>query len=269
MQLSSKLFFSDVKENKLYYYNEITNETVLIMEESNFSNGNVVLSNGNIVTCEHGRRCLSIRSSDLLDKPKVLIDKFEGKRFNSPNDVVERKSDGTIWFTDPPYGIISDNEGYKSESQTIGCYVYCYDPRSNTINIATTDIQRPNGLAFSPDESVLYVTDMSIVDFPKSGKRHIKSFCVDGNELVNGKYIFEVNYGIPDGLTVDRHGQIYCSSAKGIMVFNPTKNKLIGKIPVPEIVSNCTFNDKQTKLYITASTSVYCIDLDVDIISKI
>lgn len=266
MQHSSKLLFSDVKSNKLFYYDEVTDSTVLVMDESHFSNGNTVLANGDIVSCEHGRRCLSLRKAEHLDKPRILIEKFEGKRFNSPNDVTEKVSDGTIWFTDPPYGIINDNEGYKSESQIIGCYVYCYDPNTQSVNIATTDIQRPNGLAFSPDEKTLYVADMSIVEFTMSGMKHLKAFDVENNRLVNGRYIFEIQEGIPDGMTVDKNGLIYCSSAEGIIVINPETQSQVGKIPVPEVVSNCTFNQTQTRLYITASTSVYCIDLDVDAI---
>ncbi|MGX9417816.1 SMP-30/gluconolactonase/LRE family protein [Vibrio sp. WJH972] len=269
MPHSSKLIFSDVKRNCLYYYDESTQETVLVTDQSNFSNGNATLCNGNVVSCEHGRRCLSIRKSDDLATATVLIDRFDGKRLNSPNDVIERKSDGTIWFTDPPYGIISDDEGFKSESQIIGCYVYCYDPVTQVLTIATTDIQRPNGLVFSPDESILYVADMSIVDFPTCGNKHIKAFDVSGNKLSNGRFIYEVQNGIPDGMTVDRFGQIYSSSAEGILVINPTTGHLIGQIDVPEMVSNCTFNEDETRLYITASTSVYAIEINTQLISKL
>jgi gluconolactonase len=266
---SSKLLFSDVKRNCLYYFDQNTLETVLVSDQSNYSNGNVILDNGDIVSCEHGRRCLSIRKCDDLSIAKVLVDRFDGKRFNSPNDVIQRKSDGTIWFTDPPYGIIGDHEGFKSESQIIGCYVYCYDPKSDLVTIATTDIQRPNGLAFSPDESTLYVADMSIVDFPTCGNKHIKAFDVDGKRLVNGRFLYEVEKGIPDGMTVDRFGQIYSSSADGILVIEASTGRLLGKINVPEMVSNCTFNDDESRLYITASTSVYAIDIDTALISKL
>jgi gluconolactonase len=266
---SSKLLFSDVKRNSLYYFDQNTLETVLVTDQSHFSNGNVVLSNGDIVSCEHGRRCLSIRKSNDLAAARVLVDRFDGKRFNSPNDVIERQSDGTIWFTDPPYGIISDHEGFKSESQIIGCYVYCYDPKTESVTLATTDIQRPNGLAFSPDETILYVADMSIVDFPTCGNKHIKAFDVIGKQLANGRFIYEVEKGIPDGMTVDQFGQIYSSSAEGILVIEGSSGRLLGQINVPEMVSNCTFNDDESRLYITASTSVYSIDIDTQLISTL
>ncbi len=268
LQHLDQLLFSDVKKNAMYVYDPKSKETTLVTDQSNFSNGNYALSNGDVVTCEHGRRCLAIRSKDNLSVAKIIVDKFDGKRLNSPNDVVERKSDGTIWFTDPPYGIISDEEGFKSESQMIGCYVYCYNPATNYLNIATSDVQRPNGLVFSPDESTLYVADMSIVDFPTQGLRHIKSFDIEGEKLVNGRLVYEVEKGIPDGMTVDNFGTLYCSSAEGVLILNANM-VLIGKIPIPESVSNCTFDDVQKTLYITASSSVYAIEIDCEALSMI
>ncbi|SHO55323.1 SMP-30/gluconolactonase/LRE family protein [Vibrio quintilis] len=268
LQHSRQLLFSDVKKNAMYTYDPQTRQTELVVEPSNFANGNYVLSNGNVVTCEHGRRCISLRHRDNLASARILVEKFDGKRLNSPNDVVERQSDGTIWFTDPPYGITSDEEGYKSESQIIGCYVYCYDPADDSLVIATTDVQRPNGLVFSPDEKTLYVADMSVVDFPSCGLKHLKMFDVEDKRLLNGRLVYQVAQGIPDGMTVDRYGTLYCSSAEGILVLDRHMN-LMGKIPVPETVSNCTFNDDETVLYITASTSVYCIELDCQTLAKI
>lgn len=265
---SCQLLFSDVKKNALNIYDPHTKKTREITGYSHFSNGNYTLASGDVVSCEHGRRCLSVRHKDNLATASILVDKYDGRRFNSPNDVVERRSDGTIWFTDPPYGITSDEEGFRSESQIIGCYVYCYDPDSNTLTIATTDVQRPNGLVFSPDEQVLYVADMSVIDFPTYGLKHLKAFDVQGQTLKNGRLVYEVEKGIPDGMTVDRYGTLYCSSADGILVLSP-QMALIGKVPVNETVSNCTFNQDETTLYITASTSVYSIDLDCRILSKL
>lgn len=149
-------------------------------QNSNYVNGNALDNEERVVSCEHGRRGISRTEKD--GSVIMLVDKIDGKRFNSPNDVVVR-SDGTIWFTDPPYGIISDEEGYKSESQIIGCYVYCYDPNDNKISIATSDVQRPNGLAFSPDEKWLYVADMSIADFPLHGRHELRIYPVQGKTL--------------------------------------------------------------------------------------
>ncbi|MEI8634305.1 SMP-30/gluconolactonase/LRE family protein [Vibrio sp. PP-XX7] len=260
--------FSDVKKSALYLYDPETQTTGQVTDYSHFANGNYTLSNGDVVSCEHGRRCLSVRSKDNLAALKILVEKYDGKRFNSPNDVVERKSDGTIWFTDPPYGIINDAEGFKSESQIVGCYIYCYDPADASLTIATSDIQRPNGLVFSPDEQTLHVAEMSIIDFPTQGLKHLKAFDVDGKIPKQGRLVYEVEKGIPDGMTMDAHGTLYCSSAEGILVLNRNM-QLIGKIPVPETVSNCTFTPDESTLYITASTSVYAIDLDCPGLAKL
>ncbi|WP_220149617.1 SMP-30/gluconolactonase/LRE family protein [Psychromonas sp. B3M02] len=265
---SKQLLFSDVKKGVLYLFDSNTQETILVTEQSNYANGNYTLSNGDVITCEHGRRCISLRSKDNLAIAKVMIEKLDGKRLNSPNDLVERKSDGTIWFTDPPYGITSDEEGYKAESQIIGCYIYCYDPSRDTLTIATSDIQRPNGLVFSPDESILYVADMSIVDFPTQGLKHLKAFDVDGCRLSNGRLVYEVEQGIPDGMTVDKFGTLYLSSGEGVIVLNK-KMQLLGKIFTSETVSNCTFDDQEKTLYITASSSVYAIEIDTKVLSHL
>lgn len=186
---------------------------------------------------------------------------FEGKRLNSPNDVIV-KSDGTIWFSDPPYGIINNGEGYAAHSQIIGCYVYCYNEHTKELTIATTDVQRPNGLAFSPDEKILYVADMSIVEFPNQGRHELRAFDVADNQLLNGRKLLEIEPGIPDGFRVDKYGHIFCSCEDGIWVISPLGEKL-AKIFVPERVSNCTFGGYgQDILYITATTSVYAIKLN-------
>ncbi|MEJ6120521.1 SMP-30/gluconolactonase/LRE family protein [Vibrio sp. 2-Bac 85] len=265
---SNQLLFSDVKKGALHLYDVDTQSTLLVTDQSNYANGNCTLSSGDVISCEHGRRCISLRSKDNLAIAKVIIEKLDGKRLNSPNDLVERKSDQTIWFTDPPYGIISDDEGFKSESQIVGCYVYCYDPKTEQLTIATTDVQRPNGLVFSPDESILYVADMSIVDFPTQGLKHLKAFDVNGSTLSNGRLVYEVEHGIPDGMTVDQFGTLYLSSSEGILVLSK-EMQLLGKIATTETVSNCTFDSAEKTLYITASTSVYAIDIDTACLSKL
>lgn len=228
---------------------------------SQFANGSTLDLEGRIVSCEHGRRCISRTERD--GSVTVLVDKFDGDhRFNSPNDVVV-KSDGSIWFTDPPYGIISNREGYTAPSQIVGSWVYRFDPATGATTVAAYDVQRPNGLAFSPDERTLYVADMSIVDFPTQGHRHLRAYDVqDGCRLANGRFIAEVAPGIPDGFRVDQQGRIFCSSEEGIQVFAPSGRRL-GTIQVPERVSNCTFGgDRWDTLYITATTSVYWVRLN-------
>jgi gluconolactonase len=250
--------FSDVKGNRMFSWSDRKGLEVF-RQPSNYNNGNTLDRQGRLVSCEHGRRCVSRTGKD--GRVEVLAEKFDGKRFNSPNDVVV-KSDGSIWFTDPPYGIIGDDEGYKSESQIIGCWVYRLEPESGQMDVATVDVQRPNGLAFSPDESVLYVADMSVVEFPRLGRRRITVYdVVEGKRLTNGRKLADIAPGIPDGFRVDREGRLYVSSDDSIQVLSPS-GKLLGKIMVPERISNCTFAGRnEDTLYITATTSLYRIRL--------
>ena len=249
--------FSDVKGNTMYRWTE-QNGTQVLRSPSNFSNGNTVDAEWNLITCEHGRRAIS--KTDKQGDVRILVDKLEGKRFNSPNDVVV-KSDGTIWFTDPPYGILSDAEGKKSPSEIIGCYIYCYDPKTDEINIATFNVMRPNGLAFSPDEKQLFVADMSVVEFEKEGLHHLVVFDVEGNRLKNRRDVAEINPGIPDGLRIDKQGVIYCSCESGIIVLL-SDGTYLGRFIVDKATSNCTFGDNQKTLFITASNSLYRLTIE-------
>ncbi len=249
--------FSDVKGNTMYRWTE-QNGTQVLRSPSNFSNGNTVDAEGNLITCEHGRRAIS--KTDKQGNVRILVDKLEGKRFNSPNDVVV-KSDGTIWFTDPPYGILSDAEGKKSPSEIIGCYIYCYDPKTDEINIATFNVMRPNGLAFSPDEKQLFVADMSVVEFEKEGLHHLVVFDVEGKRLKNRRDVAEINPGIPDGLRIDKQGVIYCSCESGIIVLL-SDGTYLGRFIVDKATSNCTFGDNQKTLFITASNSLYRLTIE-------
>ncbi|NBI12411.1 SMP-30/gluconolactonase/LRE family protein [[Haemophilus] felis] len=246
------LTFSDVKANTMYQWNEL-NGTQIIRMPSNFSNGNAIDANGNLITCEHGRRCLS--KTDQQGNVEILVERLDGKRFNSPNDVVI-KSDGTIWFTDPPYGILSDTEGKIAASEIIGCYVYCFDPRTQEINIATFNTMRPNGLAFSPDEAKLFVADMSIVEFQQDGLHHLVVFDVDGKCLKNRQHVAEITPGIPDGFCIDKQGTIYCSCETGILVLL-SDGTFLGRFILNKTTSNCTFGNDQKTLFITASNSLY------------
>lgn len=250
------LVFSDVKANKLYKWN--ANEGVQVIRfPSYFSNGNAIDQQGQLITCEHGRRGISC--TDKQGNVTLLVGNIEGKRLNSPNDVVV-KSDGTIWFTDPPYGILSDAEGHKSPSEVIGCYVYCFDPKTGKINIATFNTMRPNGLAFSPDESQLFVADMSAVEFDQDGLHHLVVFDVEGNYAKNRREVAEINPGIPDGFCINAQNVIYCSCETGLLVLL-TDGTLLGRIILGKTTSNCTFGDNQQTLFITASNSVYRLTL--------
>jgi gluconolactonase len=172
------------------------------------------------------------------------------------------KSDGTIWFTDPPYGILSDYEGHKAESELGDCYVFRFDPLSQELSIVTDEIDYPNGLAFSPDEEVLYIADTSPGFDPKVN-HHITAFdVVDGRKLRNGRGFAMVSPGMVDGFRIDIHGNLFTSSQDSVQVYASDGSHL-GKILVPEKVGNLTFGGPgHERLFIAASSSLYSIDLN-------
>jgi gluconolactonase len=180
---------------------------------------------------------------------------------NSPNDLVA-KSDGSIWFTDPTYGILSDREGYKAESELGDNYVFRLDPETRDLSIVTDEIEEPNGLAFSPDESILYLADTSGA-LREAGNHHIMQFDVaNGRKLRNGRLFAEINPGLADGLRLDIHGNVFTSALDGVHVYTPAGLR-IGRIRVPEKVANLTFGGPdKNRLFITASTSLYSVTLN-------
>jgi gluconolactonase len=223
---------------------------------ANNSNGNTRDRQGRLVTCEHGARRVTRTEAD--GTVTVLADRFEGKRFNSPNDVVV-KSDGTIWFTDPPYGILTDYEGFRAQSEIGACHVYRLDPASGAIEIVLDDFDKPNGIAFSPDERTLYVADTGI-SHKSDGAHHIRAFdVVDGERLANGRVFAEISPGCADGFRLDTNGNVWTSAGDGVHVYSPA-GEFLGKIKVPEVVSNVAFGGpKRNRLFITATTSLYAI----------
>jgi len=225
---------------------------------SNFSNGNTRDRQGRLVSCEHGPRRVTRTEPD--GSITILADSFEGKRLNSPNDVVVR-SDGTIWFTDPTYGILSDYEGYKSDPEQSRRNVYCLDPDSGELTAVVGDFLQPNGLAFSVDETRLYIADSGASHDP-AAPRHIRVFdVVDGRTLTNGRVFCSIDTGIPDGIRVDKQGNLWSSAGDGVHCFSPDAT-LLGKIKVPQTVANLTFGGpRRNRLFITATRSVYAIYL--------
>jgi gluconolactonase len=225
-------------------------------QPANYSNGNTRDRQGRLVTCEHGARRVTRTEHD--GKITVLAERFQGKRLNSPNDVVV-KSDDTIWFTDPPYGILSDYEGHAGEAEYGGCNVFRLDPRTGKLDVVADDFDKPNGIAFSPDESKLYVVDTGGTH-AKDGHHHIRVFdVVAGKRLAKGRVFAEVSPVFPDGLRLDTGGYVWTSAGDGVQCFSP-EGTLLGKIRIPEVTSNLVFGGpKRNRLFITATTSLYSV----------
>lgn len=225
---------------------------------SDFANGNTRDREGRLVTCEHGARRVTRTEPD--GRITVLADSYRGRRLNSPNDVVVR-SDGSIWFTDPTYGILSDYEGYKAEPEQPTRNVYRLDPATGELDVVVDDFVQPNGLAFSPDENSLYIAD-SGGSHDDGGPSHVRVFdVVDGRRLANGRIFFEVDRGVPDGMRVDSQGNLWTSAGDGVQCVS-ADGRLLGKILVPQIVANLTFGGpRRNRLFITATRSVYAIYL--------
>jgi len=252
------LIWSDLPNNRMLRWDEETGQVTIFRSPSNFSNGNTRDREGRLVTCEHrGRR---VTRTELNGKITVLADSYQGKRLNSPNDVVV-KSDGTVWFTDPTYGISAEYEGGKAESEIGSCNVYRFDPKSGDLQIVVDDFSRPNGLAFSPDESILYIADSGFWPNPEA-PHHIRAFDVAGDRLKSSRVLAEVSPGIPDGFRVDIDGNIWTSAGDGVQCFT-SGGDLIGKIHVPEKVANVCFGGPaRDRLFICGFTSLYAIHLN-------
>ncbi len=254
------LIWSDIPNNRMLRYDETDGSVSVFRDPAGNSNGNTVDREGRLVTCEHGGRRVSRTEHD--GTVITLADSYNGKRLNSPNDVVV-KSDGTIWFTDPSYGIDTDYEGNKAESEIGACYVYRIDP-DGSITAVITDMVRPNGLAFSVDEKQLYVADTGRTH-GAGNPAHIRVFNVDAKNKVSGKKVFaDATAGLFDGFRLDTAGRIWTSAADGIHCYDPD-GTLIGKIKIPEVVANCVFGGiKRNVLYIMGTTSLYAVRLMVN-----
>jgi len=248
------LLWSDIPNNRMLRWTPETGVSTF-RAESNNSNGNTRDRQGRLITCEHLTRRVTRTEPD--GSITVIADKHKGKRLNSPNDVVV-KSDDSIWFSDPSYGIMTEFEGSRSEQEQGGCYVYRVDPKSGEITTVVEDFVKPNGLAFSPDEKVLYVADSAASHDPNA-PHHIRAFdVVDGKKLTNSRVFCDIKVGIPDGFRVDVNGNVW-TSADGVECYAPD-GTLLGRIKVPEVVANVTFGGKRrNRLFITATTSLYAV----------
>jgi gluconolactonase len=249
------LLFSDIPNQRIMRWVPGGGASVF-REPSNFANGHHRDSQGRLISCEHGARRVTRTEAD--GAITVLADSFGGKRLNSPNDLVCH-SDGSIWFTDPTYGILSDYEGYKATPEQPTRNVYRIDPDGG-ITVVADDFAQPNGLAFSPDEKTLYIADSASSHDP-SLPRHIRAFDVADGRLSGDRVFAHIDTGLPDGIRTDMSGNLWSSAADGVHCFGPD-GVLLGKVRVPEGVSNLCFGGpRRNRLFITATTSVYAVYL--------
>jgi gluconolactonase len=254
------LVWSDIPNNRMMRYDETDGSTSVFRSPSGNSNGNTVDRQGRLVTCEHGNRRVSRTEHD--GSIVTLADSFEGKRLNSPNDAVV-KSDGSIWFTDPSYGIDTDYEGNKAESEIGACNVYRIDGETGAISVVIADMVRPNGLAFSLDESLLYVVDTGRSHKPDHPPE-MRVYDVNGATVSNGRQFVVCTAGGFDGFRLDSDGRIWAGTGDGVHCFDPD-GTLIGKVKVPEPVANVAWGgNKYNVLYICGTTSLYAVRLMVN-----
>jgi gluconolactonase len=254
------LIWSDIPNDRLMRFDETDGSVSVFLQPALNHNGHSIDRQGRIVSCEHRGRCVSRIEHD--GTRTVLARQYEGKKLNSPNDAVV-KSDGSIWFTDPTYGIDSEYEGDAAESEIGASYVYRIDPSTRNVTAVVTDMVKPNGLAFSPDEKILYVADTGFSHDPTCTPK-IRSYPVDadGHGVGPGSLFCECTVGMFDGFRVDTKGNIWTSAGDGVHCYDPD-GALIGKIRIPEVVANVCFGGpKRNRLYICGTTSLYSVYLN-------
>ncbi|MBE9125527.1 MULTISPECIES: SMP-30/gluconolactonase/LRE family protein [unclassified Coleofasciculus] len=243
------LLFSDIPANKIYKLT-LNGQVTIFREPSGNSNGLTRDKQGRLIACEHHNRRVTRTEKD--GSITVLADRFHGKKLNSPNDVVV-KSNGAIYFTDPPYGIQPEQQEQSIQG------VYRISPNGRELTVVANDFDKPNGLAFSSDETTLYIDD--------SQRRHVRAFDVQADgTLANGRIFYDMNIktpGVPDGMKIDQEGHLYCTGAGGVWVLD-SQGKHLGTIVTPEEPANCAWGDEDWQsLYITARTSLYKIRVNI------
>lgn len=254
------LVWSDIPNDRILRWDETDGSVSVFREPSMNSNGHTVDLAGRLVSCEHRTRCVS--RTEIDGTRTVLAERYNGKRFNSPNDVVV-KSDGSVWFSDPSYGIDSDYEGDAAASEIGACNVYRVDPSTGRVSIVASDFVQPNGLAFSPDESLLYIADTGLTH-KADGHHHIRRFKVaaDGTSISGGEVFSVCPAGLYDGFRVDVHGNVWTSAGDGVRCL-AADGSLLGKVLIPESVANVCFGGpKLNRLFICATTSLYSVYLN-------
>lgn len=255
---SQTLRWSDIPNDRILQWSWETGEMSEYATGVEFTNGRTIDDDGSVVQCSHGRRRIERDRDGVVE---VLADSWNGHRFNSPNDIVVKR-DGTVWFTDPPYGIIEAREGHPGWREYGDHWVFRYDPVTGDVRPVVLDVEEPNGLAFSPDESILYVADTSSVRKAEGvGNADIRAYDVtDGIRCKNGRIFGGVGEGFSDGFRVDEDGRIWTSCATGVEVYAPD-GTFVGAVDVPELTANVCFGGPTgTTLFIAASTSLYRIE---------
>jgi gluconolactonase len=252
------VYWSDIPNDRVLRWSAADGASVAL-HPAGYANGHTLDREGRIVRCEHGRRRVSRVEHD--GSLRTIADRYDGKRLNSPNDVVV-KSDGSIWFSDPPYGIISDREGHRADPEQPGCFVFRWDPADESVTLVGDALEDPNGLAFSPDESTLYVSDTSAAR-RESGRRHLYAFdVVDRGTRLERPRVFAVcEAGLFDGFRVDVAGNVWTSAGESVEIYAPDGVRL-GRIGMPDVVSNCTFGGPSgTTLFMTVTSSLYALEV--------
>lgn len=245
--VGDRLLASDIPGNRVLSWHEGQAELAVAIPDAEFSNGRTIARDGRVYQCSHGRRGVEELHPDLTTT--MLVDHYEGVRLNSPNDLVVAR-DGSIWFTDPPYGILLPEEGHPGELEYGACWVFRYTPSTGELTPVVTDLDRPNGLAFSPDESVLYVANSADHD-----GFHVWAYDVVAGRCGPGRVFYTGRKGVIDGFRVDTEGRLWLSDDDSVAVTD-ADGVLLGSVDLPERVANVCFGPGGL-LYIAATTTLY------------
>lgn len=258
------LLWSDIPNNRILRWLEDTGEVSVFRNPSNYSNGNTRDRQGRLVTCEHDSR--RVTRTEYTGSITVLADHYQGKPLNAPNDLAVH-SHGAVWFTDPGYGILNNYEGHKAQFE-LPTNVYRIDPNSHELTVVASDMEKPNGICFSPDERRLYIVDTGSSHHAGYPKRIRVYDVIDGVRLANGRVFVDTGAGTADGIRCDTDGNLWAGTGwggegfDGVRVFAPD-GKMIGEIHLPETCANLCFGGaKRNRLFMTASQSLYALYVD-------
>lgn len=248
------LLFSDIPNDRVLRWDETSGVVSVFRQPAQHANGHTRDHLGRLVTCEQGTRRLTRTEHD--GRVVVLTDRFGGRRYNSPDVVVEHE-DGTLWFSDPSFGIDSDYEGGRAEEEQDGQHVYRLDPETGEVSQVTDDFLQPNGLAFSEDWSTLYIVDQSV-------RAHIRSFAVKDGALSGGTVVAPCTAGTFDGIKVDTLGRIWAAAGDGVHCISPD-GRLLGKLLLPEMISGmCWGGQRLNHLFVTGASQLYTLKLNIN-----